>query len=110
MTKASVEFAFKGEFEGQAQTEYVMFYREYDEKDPHKAAATYVGLTMYKGMLNGKTGSFVTEDRGTFEGGSANSVLTIITGSGTGDLKGITGTGTGIATQKTSRFELEYSL
>ena len=110
MTKATVEFTFKGQFEGLGQTEYLMFYNEYDEKDPHKSTALYVGLTRMTGTLNGKSGSFVMEDRGTFEEGTANSVSTIIAGSGTEGLKGLTGAGKGIATQSTCRFELDYAL
>lgn len=50
------------------------------------------------------------EDRGTFEAGAANSVLTIIPGSGTDKLKGITGTGKYMATQKGCECELHYEL
>ena len=110
LTRASIEFAFKGGFDGKGLTEYVMFYKEYDGKDPHRSIATYVGLTRYDGTLNGKSGSFVTEDRGTFEGGEAKSVSTILPGSGTGDLKTISGIATSTSTQKTSEFVLEYNL
>ena len=110
MTKASVEYTFIGQFEGQGQTEYVMFYKEYDEKDPHKSTAVYIGLTRMKGTLNGKSGSFVMEDHGTFEGGIAKSELTIIPGSGTERLIGITGSGKGSATQKGAQLNLNYKL
>lgn len=110
LTKASVEFAFTGQMEGQGLVEYLMFYKAFDESDPHKTTATYVGLIRFKGRLNGKTGSFVLEDRGMFEGGAANSILTIIPGSGTDDLRGITGSGTYTATQKSSRCDLTYEL
>ncbi len=110
MTKASVEYEFKGQFEGRGQTEYVMFYKAYDEKDPHKSNALYVGLTQLKGTLNGNSGSFVVEERGTFEGGTASSIITIVPGSGTEQLKGITGSGKGSATQKSTHFELNYAL
>lgn len=110
LTKASVEFAFHGQMEGHGLVEYLMFYSSYDDHDPHKAAARYVGLIRFKGELNGKTGSFVLEDRGTFEAGAANSILTIIPGSGTDELRGITGAGTYTATQKSSRCDLTYEL
>ena len=110
MTKATVEFSFKGQFEGKAFTEYLMFYQEYDVKDPHRATATFVGLTRYAGTLNGKPGSFITEDHGTFEGGVARSTSEILSGSGTEELGGIRGTATGTATQKTTEFHLDYSL
>ncbi len=110
MTRASVQFTFKGQFEGIGHTEYVMFYKKYDEEDPHAATANYVGLTRYEGKLNGKTGGFVTEDRGTFEEGAANTVSTILQGSGTQELKGISGNARVTATQKTAEFLLEYNL
>ncbi len=110
MTKASVEFSFKGQMEGQGHTEFIMFYKEYDERDPHKATAVYVGLTRFTGRVNGKSGSFVMEERGTFEGGAAKSTTTIISGSGTEDLKDIAGSGYGISTQTSSELSLEYAL
>ncbi len=110
MTKASVEFTFKGQMEGRGQTEYIMFYKEFDDKDPHKATARYVGLTRFQGTVNGKSGSFVYEEQGVFEGGMAKSSLTIFAGSGTDGLKSISGSGTTSATQKGSQFELNYEL
>jgi hypothetical protein len=53
LTKASVAFAFVGQIEGLASVEYLMFYRDYDERDPHKAAASYVGLIRLQGKLHG---------------------------------------------------------
>jgi hypothetical protein len=110
LTRASVEFAFHGQMEGHGLVEYLMFYKYFDESDPHKATATYVGLITFKGTLNGVAGSFAMEDRGTFEAGAANSVLTIIPGSGTDKHKGITGTGKYTATQKGCECELNYEL
>lgn len=110
MTKASVDFSFKGQLEGQAQTEFLMFYESYDEKDPHKSTALYIGLTRFTGTLNGKTGSFVMEERGTFGRGTASSVSTIVAGSGTDHLKGISGSAQSSATQTGSQFELNYEL
>jgi hypothetical protein len=110
MTKASVDFSFKGPLEGKAQTEFLMFYESYDEKDPHKSTAIYIGLTNFTGTLDGKTGSFVMEERGTFKGGAANSTATIVAGSGTDQLKGITGSAQSSATQTGSQFELNYEL
>ncbi len=66
MTRASVTFAFTGQIEGNASVEYLMFYRDFDGKDPHKAAANYVGLIRLQGKLNGRSGSFAMEDKGVF--------------------------------------------
>ncbi len=110
MTKATVEFAFKGGLEGVALVEYLMYYSDYDDRDPHKATARYFGLTRFKGTVNGKTGTFTTEDRGTFEGGTATATSTIVPGSGTDGLKGIAGTATSSATHTGSTYDLEYTL
>jgi hypothetical protein len=110
MTKASVDFAFKGQLEGSGQTEFLMFYSHYDEKDVHKSTAFYIGLTRFTGTLNGKSGSLVLEERGSFGAGTASSTSTIVAGSGTEQLRGITGTAKSTATQTGSLFELEYQL
>ncbi len=110
MTRASVQYAFNGQFEGTAHTEYVLFYSMYDEKDPHAATAAYVGLTRYEGKLDGKTGGFIPEDRGTFEGGVASHVCAILPGSGLGDLRGIGGKAKVTASHKSAEFLLEYNL
>lgn len=110
LTRASVEFSFNGQMEGHGLVEYLMFYRFFDERDPHNASANYVGLIRFKGKLNGKEGSFTMEDRGAFEKAQAQSTLMIIPGSGTEELKGIVGTGTYVATSKSCRCELNYEL
>lgn len=109
MTKAAVEYEFSGEIEGRASVQYLMFYRHVDNKDQHKASASYVGLIRFEGKLSGSSGSCVLEDRGTFEGGAANSTLRIADGSGTGGLGGIRGTGMYLADREGCRFELDYN-
>ena len=109
MTKASVEYGFSGEVEGKGLVEYLMFYSHFDLKDQHKASASYVGLIYFDGTLLGKSGSFVLEDNGTFDGGTANSILQIARGSGTGQLEGIQGTGMYLANRDGYHIELEYN-
>jgi len=110
MTKASVEYYFSGEMEGKGSVEYLMFYRHFDAKDQHKSAATYVGLIRFEGTVAGKSGSFVMEDYGSFEAGTARSDLRIAAGSGTGELKGIMGIGTYRANKDGFHIELEYNM
>lgn len=108
LTKASVLYEFTGDLQGIASVEYLMFYRHYDPKDPHKSSATYVGLVHFDGVLLGKSGGFVFEDNGTFKAGEANSRLRIAEGSGTGSLKGIQGTGMYRANKDGFHLELDY--
>ncbi len=110
LTRATVEYAFNGGLEGKASVEYLMFYRHADPADQHNSTASYVGLLRFQGILDGKHGSFVMEDKGTFEQGMANSTLRIAGGSGTGALKGIEGIGTYQADKNGCRMELDYKL
>ena len=91
MTKASAVYSFEGDIEGEADVEYVVFYKYFDPNDEHKADAKYVGLMRLAGKLNGKEGSFVMEDHGEYNKGLASSRLEIIPGSGTGELANISG-------------------
>lgn len=110
MTKASVEYLMSGEINGKALVEYLMFYKYFDANDQHKSSASYIGLIRFVGNVQGKEGSFVIEDHGTFENGAANSTLQIISGSGMEELKGIHGTGRYSANQDGAQFELDYNL
>jgi len=110
MTKASVEYALKGDIEAKVTEEYLMFYEYFDAKDQHKSSAEYIGMMRLEGKVAGKSGSFALDDSGFFEGGAAFSTLRILDGSGTGELKGITGTGKYRADPKGNQFELEYQL
>jgi len=101
MTKASIEYLMSGEINGKALVEYLMF---------HKSSALYIGLIRFVGNVQGKEGSFVIEDHGTFENGAASSTLQIISGSGMGELKGIQGTGRYSATRDGAQIELDYNL
>jgi hypothetical protein len=110
MTKASVEYLMSGEINGRALVEYLMFYKYFDANDQHKSSALYIGLIRFLGNVQGKEGSFVIEDNGTFENGAASSTLQIISGSGMGELKGMQGTGRYSATQDGAQIELDYNL
>ncbi|MBX2991868.1 MAG: DUF3224 domain-containing protein [Bacteroidetes bacterium] len=106
-TRASVEYELKGDLEGKATVEYLMFYVHADEKDQHNSTAVYTGLIRFEGKLNGRAGSFVMKDDGKFAGGAAESSLKILDGSGTGELKGISGTGMYRADREGARMEVD---
>ena len=110
LTKASVEYEFKGDLEGKATIEYLMCYTFAHEKDQHLSTAIYTGLLRFEGTLGARAGSFVMKDDGKFEGGVAASTLTIIGGSGTGALAGIKGSGMYRASNEGFVFEVEYDV
>ena len=108
--RASAEFTMKGEIEGVADEEFLLYYKKYDDKDEAKGVASFQGLMMFDGKVGGKSGGFVLEDHGLYEAGTAKSTLKIVDDSGTGDLKGIRGTAVFQSTKDSASFELDYSL
>ena len=86
LTRASVKQAISGDIEGQGEVEWLMCYR------PDKTA-DFVGLQRVVGRIGERLGSFVLESTGTFDGREARGALTVVRGSGTGDLAGIVGRG-----------------
>jgi len=110
MTKASVEFTFTGDLEGSALTEWLMYYASSGHGDPTKSHAEYLGFIYVEGKMNGRSGSFVIEDKGTFVEGMAKSSLHIVPNSGTDGFKGIKGMGLYNASHTTSSFELDYTI
>ncbi|HEX5224169.1 MAG TPA: DUF3224 domain-containing protein [Solirubrobacteraceae bacterium] len=86
LTRAHVEQTFEGDIAGQGEVEWLMCYRP-DE------TADYVGLQRIVGRVGERSGSLVLISTGTFDGTEAKGPLTIVRGSGTGELEGIAGDG-----------------
>jgi hypothetical protein len=86
LTRATVTKTFTGDIEGEGHVEYLMMYRV-------DGSATFVGLERVVGHLAGKAGSFVLQRSGIFENGVAKESYVVISGSGTGELRGLRGEG-----------------
>jgi hypothetical protein len=86
LSRASVKQAISGDIEGQGSVEWLMCYR------PDKTA-DFVGLQQIDGRLGDRSGSFVLRTSGTFDGELAKGELTVVPGSGTGELDGLDGRG-----------------
>ncbi len=86
LTRASVTKTYTGDISGDAQVEYLMMYRS-------DGSATFVGLERVVGRIGGKTGSFVLQRTGVFEGGQAKEAYSVVHGSATGELQGLRGEG-----------------
>ena len=79
--------------------------------DPKKGAAGYVAFETVTGLLDGKQGTFQLMQSGTMEGGSRELRVTVVPGSGTGELSGISGSMTiGIAADGKHSYRLAYVL
>jgi len=86
LTRAAVTKTFTGDIEGEGRVEYLMMYSI-------DGSATFVGLERVVGRLGGKAGSFVLQRTGIFENGVAKESYVVISGSGTGELRGLRGEG-----------------
>ncbi|HEV8446416.1 MAG TPA: DUF3224 domain-containing protein [Gemmatimonadaceae bacterium] len=104
LTRASVSKTLTGDIEGEGHVEYLMMYRS-------DGTATFVGLERVNARIDGKSGSFVLQRNGAFEGGQAKETYTVVSGSGTGELRGLAGEGyTSVGHGMEHPFTLSYEL
>ena len=104
LTRAAVTKTFTGDIVGEGQVEYLMMYRS-------DGSATFVGLERLVARMGDKSGSFVLQRLGVFEGGVAKESYSVIPGSGTGDLQGLRGDGSSAVGHGTEHpFTLVYEL
>ena len=86
LTRARVTKSYQGDLEGEGKLEYLMMYCT-------AGSASFVGLERVTGNFGGRSGSFVLQHSGTFDDGVAKVILSVVPGSGTGDLRGMRGEG-----------------
>jgi hypothetical protein len=86
LTHAHVVSSYDGDLQGRGTSESLMLYRD-------DGSATYVGYERVEGSLGGRTGSFVLQGTGSFEGGVARTTWKVVPGSGTGELARLRGEG-----------------
>ena len=86
LTRSSITKTYQGDIEGQASLEYLMMYRD-------DGSASIVGLERIKGRVGARSGSFVLQYIGTFEGGVVKLTFSVVPGSGTRELSGLKGEG-----------------
>lgn len=75
--------------------------------------STFVGLLSIEGRLGDRAGSLVLWSTGTFDGTRARMELTVVPGSGTGELAGIRGGGVSVSSHSDYPFmplTLDYEL
>jgi len=104
LTRASVSKTFTGDIDGEGVVEYLMIYA-------NDGSASFVGLERITGTLAGRSGTFVLQRTGVFEGGLAKESYSVVPGSGTGELRGLRGDGmSSLGHGKEYPFTLNYEL
>jgi len=104
LTKVSIVQDFSGDLEAAVAWEGQMYYRA-------DGTAVYNGLLRFVATLEGRKGSFVATTSGGYDGETATTDWTVVTGSGTGDLVRIGGRGTATAGAGTEgTFVFDYDI
>ena len=86
LTAAHCAQTYRGDIDAESALEYLIAYRA-------DGAASFVGLERVRGTLGGRRGSFVLRHEGEFRDGVAALSMTVVPGTGTGQLVGLAGRG-----------------
>jgi Protein of unknown function (DUF3224) len=104
LSRFSIDKQIHGDLEGTTKGEM------FSGGDPQQGAAGYVAIEVVTGTLQGKHGSFALQQMATMDSNGSKISITIVPGSGTGELKGIAGTFTIQVAEGRHSYELEYTL
>lgn len=102
LRQASVSQEWLGDIEGEASVTYLLASHQ-------DRCASFIGLARVVGRIGEREGTFVMQDIGTYENGSAKGRWTILPGTSTGDLQGISGEGSFDAMHDRATYTLEVS-
>ncbi len=105
LSQVTVRSIFSGDVVGEGTLAYLLFYQT-------ESAGTFIGLERFVGSLGGRSGSFVLQHNGTFEGANVQGKVLVLPGSGTGELSGLRGEGSFTARHGEAAvpFVLDYEL
>lgn len=104
LTRARVTKTLTGDIDAESEVEYLMMYRS-------DGSASFVGLERVVGRLGDRTGSFVLQRTGVFEGGQAKESYCVLPGSATGELRGLRGEGSSALGHGSEHpFTLDYEI
>nr|HET6902657.1 DUF3224 domain-containing protein [Ktedonobacteraceae bacterium] len=102
LTRADVVYTYHGDLEGEGSITYLMCYSGNN-------IAYFIGYEQVTGRLGDRSGSFVLQHNGTYEGGAVKDTVTVVPGSATGALSGLRGSGS-CGGDGEAVFTLDYEL
>ena len=104
LARASVTQTFTGDVAGDGAVQWLMAYRD-------DGTAAFVGLQRVRGTVGDRTGVFVLETHGEFDGKVAKWSASVVPDSGGGELQGLKGTASFSAPLgSAASFEMEYEI
>lgn len=84
--QASITKSYQGDLEGEAQLEYLMIYTS-------DTSAQVLGFERIIGRIMDRSGSFILQHLGEYDRDQVKIGLSVVKGSGTGELAGLEGSG-----------------
>ena len=104
LTRATGDQAYEGDIGGTGDVQWLMSYRG-------DGTAHFVGIWRISGSIDGRSGSFVVESTGEFDGTASAGTLSVVEGFGEGELEGIRGSGSFRAPgDADATYELDYQI
>src|SRR6266576_5960963 len=104
LTRATGDQAYEGDIGGTGDVQWLMSYRG-------DGTAHFVGIWRVTGSIDGRSGSFVVESTGEFDGKASAGSLSVVDGLGEGELEGIRGSGSFRAPGGAdATYELDYQI
>ena len=110
VARATFTTEWKGEISGTSTCWLLISYVDGDPDQPETLVGPYAGYELVEATIGDRSGTFVLAATGDHRGGVAKTALTIVDGSGTGDLAGIRGSGSYAADAMEYSMELDYEV
>jgi hypothetical protein len=110
VARATFTTEWAGEIAGTSTCWLLISYVDGDPDKPETLVGPYSGYELVTAAIGDRSGTFVLAASGDHRGGVARTDVTIVTGSGTGDLAGIAGAGSYAADAMEYTLELDYEL
>ncbi|HUN61891.1 MAG TPA: DUF3224 domain-containing protein [Candidatus Sulfotelmatobacter sp.] len=104
ITRFSLDKQFHGDLDATSQGEMLA------AGNPAKGSGGYVAMERVSGALQGRTGTFALQHSGTMDNGQYHLNVTVVPGSGTGQLAGLTGAMTIIIEAGKHSYDFAYTL
>jgi hypothetical protein len=104
ITRFSLDKQFHGDLEGVSKGEMLA------GGDPKKGSGGYVAIERISGSLNGRTGSFMLQHKGTMQNGSYHMDVIVVPGSGTDQLADLDGSMQIVIKDGKHSYEFAYTL
>ena len=101
LSRAMVKNRYSGVIDGEGTLEYLLIYRA-------DGTCPFVGAERIVGTVDGRSGSFVLKHEGEYAEDVAKTTLTVVEGTGTGDLANLRGTGSFGATHDQMDYSFDY--